>query len=185
VPQHRRVSPAPDVDPVRAVAQPVARALDTLILGALGSFVLSVAAALTAVLAPDGLLHEVAHFALVGAMGFIVLARAVHVLRGGGSADGTAWSRARAIDGSDARLAQVLTVAVPFAWLVGGVTILVHHIGMLHGPALVMGVWLPVAATVWILATFAWHDFCRDRIAAALDESDRRYREYWRDVAQT
>jgi hypothetical protein len=46
-------------------------------------------------------------------------------------------------------------------------------------------VWLPVAATVWILATFAWHDFCRDRIAAALDESDRRYREYWRDVAQT
>jgi hypothetical protein len=185
VPDHRTVSSAPDLDPARAVTQPVARALDTLILGALASFALSVAAALTAVLAPDGLLHEVAHFALVGVMGFIVLARAVHVLRAGRPADDAAWSRARAAHRSDAHLAHVLTVAVPLAWLVGGVTILVHHIGMLHGPALVMGVWLPVAATMWILATFAWHDFCRDRIAAALDESDRRYREYWRDVARS
>jgi hypothetical protein len=135
------------------------------------------------VLSPDGPLHEVAHFALVGVMGVVVLARAIHVLRRGGAADEAAWVRARAIHGTDARLAQVLTVAVPLAWLVGGVTILVHHLEVLHGPALVMGVWLPVAAVVWTLATFAWHDFCRDRIAAALDESDRRYREYWREVA--
>jgi hypothetical protein len=36
---------------------------------------------------------------------------------------------------------------------------------------------------VWVLASFAWHDFWRDRIAGALNESDRRYREYWRDIA--
>lgn len=181
--QDRHVSSSPDPDPARAVSQPVARALDALIIGAAASFALSVAAALTAVLSPDGLLHEVAHFALVGVMGFVILARAVHVLRRRGTTDDTAWVRARAIHGTDARLAQVLTVAVPLAWLAGGVTILVHHIDALHGPALVMGVWLPVAAAVWTLATFAWHDFCRDRIAAALDESDRRYREYWREVA--
>jgi hypothetical protein len=183
VQQDRHVSTSPDLDPARAVAQPVAQALDALIVGAAASFALSVAAALTAVLSPDGPLHEVAHFALVGVMGVMILARAVHVLRRRNPADDAAWVRAHATHGTDARLAQVLTVAVPLAWLVGGVTILVHHLEALHGPALVMGVWLPVAAAVWALATFAWHDFCRDRIAAALDESDRRYREYWREVA--
>ena len=177
------MSSSPDTDPARAVSQPVTRALDTLIIGAAASFALSVAAALTAVLSPDGPLHEVAHFALVGVMGFVVLARAIHVLRRESAADEAAWVRAREVHRTDAHLAQVLTVAVPLAWLVGGVTILLHHIEVLHGPALVMGVWLPVAAVVWTLATFAWHDFCRDRIAAALDESDRRYREYWREVA--
>ena len=177
------MSSAPDLDPARAVAQPVARALDALIIGAAASFALSVVAALTAVLSPDGPLHEVAHFALVGVMGVVILARAIHILRRRSPADEAAWVRARAVHGTDARLAQVLTVAVPLAWLAGGVTILVHHIDALHGPALIMGVWLPVAAAVWTLATFAWHDFCRDRIAAALDESDRRYREYWREVA--
>jgi hypothetical protein len=170
-------------DPAHDVTQPVIRVLDSLIVGAVASFALSIAAALMAVLSPDGPLHEVAHFALVGVMTIIVVARGVHVMRRGRESDPDTWTRARAVDRSDARLAQVLTLAVPLAWLVGGVTIIVHHIWVVHGPGLVIGVWLPVAATVWILASFAWHDFCRDRLAAALDKSDRRYREYWRDLA--
>jgi len=172
-----------NVDPAGVIAQPVARALDSLIVGAVASFALSVAAALTAVLSPEGPAHEVGHFALVGVMSVIVLARGAHVLRRGPSGDHDAWTRARAIHRSDADLARVLTVSVPLAWLGGGLTIIVHHIEVLHGPALLMGVWLPVAAAVWVLASFAWHDFWRDRIAGALDESDRKYREYWRDVA--
>jgi hypothetical protein len=172
-----------NIDPSVVVAQPVARALHALIIGAVASFALSVAAALTAVLSPEGLAHEVAHFALVGVMSCIVLARGVHVLRHGPNTDPDAWARARAVHRSDADLARVLTVSVPLAWLGGGVTIIVHHIGVLHGPGLVIGIWLPVAAAVWVLASFAWHDFWRDRIARALDESDRKYREYWRDLA--
>jgi hypothetical protein len=172
-----------NIGPALAVAQPVARALDSLIIGAGASFALSVAAVLTAVLSPDGRLHEVAHFALVGVMGAILVVRGVHILRRERMSDPDAWTRAEAVHRSDAHLAQVLTVAVPLAWLGGGVTIIVNHLGVLHGPGLVLGLWLPVAAAVWVLASFAWHDFCRDRIAAALDESDRRYREYWRDLA--
>ena len=48
-----------------------------------------------------------------------------------------------------------------------------------------MAALMPVVAALWIVASFAWHDFCRDRIAAALDESDRRYRAYWKGVGQT
>jgi hypothetical protein len=171
------------VDPADRVAQPVARALDSLIVGAVASFALSIAAVLTAVFSSEGPAHEVAHFALVGVMFVIVLARGVHVLRRGPARDADAWARARAVHRSDTDLARVLSVSVPLAWLVGGLTIIVHHIGVLHGPGLVIGIWLPVAAAVWVLASFAWHDFWRDRIAGALDESDRRYREYWRDIA--
>jgi hypothetical protein len=172
-----------NTDPAHAVAQPVARALDSLIVGAAASFALSVAAVLTAVLPAEGLAHEVAHFALVGVMGVVLIARGIHVLRRERMSDPDAWTRARALHRSDTHIAQALTVGVPLAWLGGGVTIIVHHVGVLHGPGLVIGVWLPVAAAVWVLASFSWHDFCRDRIAAALDESDRRYREYWRDLA--
>lgn len=184
LPQHHSVSHPPDVDPARAVAQPVARALDSVILVAAASFAISVVAALSALFTPDGLFHEVAHFALVGLMSGVILVRGLHVLRRDREADPDAWARARAVHRWDTHLAQLLTVAVPVAWLGGGVTVLIHHIGVLHGPGLVIGVWLPVAAAVWIAASFAWHDFCRDRIAAALDESDRKYREYWQDFAR-
>jgi hypothetical protein len=181
--KHRHVNRLSDADPAQAVAQPVARALDAVIVGALVSFALSVASVLAAVLSPDGLLHEAAHFSLVGMMGVVVLARGVQVLRHRTQADPDAWIRARAVHRLDARLAEVLIVAVPLAWLLGSGAILVQHVPALHGAALMLGAWLPIGAVLWTFATFAWHDFCRDRVAAALGESDRRYREYWRDVA--
>lgn len=179
------MSRTPTADPAGTVAQPVASALNFVIIGAVGSFALSVATVVTAVLTPDGPLHEVAHFLLLGAMGAVVVGRVVHLLRGRSVPGSDVWARAREVDPTDARLAQVLTVAVPLAWLVGSAAILVHHLPGLHGPALVIGAWLPMAAVLWIVATFSWQDYCRDRIAAALDESDRRFREYWRDVART
>jgi hypothetical protein len=176
------VSRSPDLDPAHAVAQPISRALDSVIIGAVASFALAIATVLTAVLTPDGPLHEIAHFGLVGVMGFAVVVRAIHVMGRHATVDPDAWTQARAVHRWDTDLALVLTIAVPLAWLAGSITIVVHHIPALHGPSLVLGALMPVAATLWILASFAWHDFCRDRIAAALDESNRRYRQYWRDL---
>ena len=78
----------------------------------------------------------------------------------------------------------MLTVAVPIVWLVGNALILVHRLPMLEDEITVVGVWLPMAAALWIFATFAWHDFCRDRISDAIAELDRRFRGYWRDIGR-
>jgi hypothetical protein len=75
-------------------------------------------------------------------------------------------------------------VAVPIVWLVGNALILVHRLPMLQDEITVVGLWLPMIAALWIFATFAWHDFCRDRIADAIAESDRRFRGYWRDIGR-
>ena len=96
-----------------------------------------------------------------------------------------AWTHAERLNGWDARLAHGLTLSVPLVWLVGAVTILVHHEAMLQSAVPLMAALMPMVAALWIVASFAWHDFCRDRIAAALDESGRRYREYWKGIGQT
>jgi hypothetical protein len=44
------------------------------------------------------------------------------------------------------------------------------------------GIWLPLGGALWIFATFAWTDACRDRIGAGIEESDRKFRAYWRDI---
>jgi hypothetical protein len=92
------------------------------------------------------------------------------------------WIRARAVSAFDSRLARALSFAVPLAWLVGGAAILIRHGSMLNDLLVVGGLWLPLGAALWILATFAWTDACRDRIGAGIDESDRRFRDYWRNI---
>lgn len=178
------MSRAPEDDPIRAVAQPVEHALDALIVGAGASFALSIVIVLLAVLTPEGPLHDVAHVALVVIMAVVVAARCIHLLRGRAGTGSGAWGRAREMHRWDTHLAQALTVTVPIAWLVGGLTILAQHLLALSAVLPLVGIWLPVAAGLWIAAAFAWHDFCHDRLAGALDESHRRYREYWRDIAR-
>lgn len=174
----------PEVDPVRAVAEPVARALNALILGATAAFALTVGAVLMAMFAPDGPIHEYGHLALPVLMAVVVAARGVHIIRRRRAPDPDAWGLAQRLHGWDAVLARGLTVSVPLAWLVGAITVIAHHESVLHPALPIMAAWLPMAATVWILASFAWYDFCRDRVAAALDESDRRYRTYWKDLGR-
>jgi hypothetical protein len=119
-------------------------------------------------------------------MAAVIAARSITIVRRQHPkpADET-WDRARAVDAWSARLAQVLALAVPLAWLVGGVAILVRHGAELHGHAPTLGLWLPLSAALWIFATFSWVDACRDRIAAGLEESDRKFRAYWRDVGRS
>jgi hypothetical protein len=177
------VSAPPTPDPERLVTQPVARALDGLIVGGALSFALSIATVLTAVVGPAGVIHEIAHVLLLGFMGLVVLGRALHLLRRRSVPGQDVWARAYELLPGDARLARILTFAVPLAWLAGNATILVHHMPHLTGAGLAIGAWLPMSAVLWILATFSWQDFSRDRVGAALDESERRFRGYWRDIA--
>lgn len=170
-------------DPAHVVAQPVERALGALILIGLTSFVLSILTVLLAHEPGAGPAHEGAHFALLVVMALVVVARAIQLIRNGGRTDTRAWSRARELHRSDAAVARLLTLAVPVAWLVGSVSIVMHHVPALAVLAPFAGALAPLAATLWILATFAWYDLCTERIGRALEESDRRYREYWRNIA--
>ncbi len=178
------VSQAPALGP-DDVSEPVSRALDTLILVAAASFGLSVLAVLATVAALESQVDAIAHAALPGLMGAVVVVRGLYVLVRRPRARDDAWDRARAVSRVDARLAEILAFAVPIAWLVGCVGILVRHGSGLHGFAAVLGIWLPLAAALWIFATFAWVDACKERIASAVDESDRRYRQYWRDIGRS
>ncbi len=169
------------IDPAN-VSEPVARALDGLIVGAALSFGLSVVAVFATAFAIEGNAHAIAHLSLPGLMALVIVVRGVRLLRRHPAMRVDAWTRARAVSSFDSHLARVLSIAVPLAWLVGGGAILVRHADMLHDLLVGVGLWLPLGAVLWILATFAWTDACRDRIAAGVDESDRRFREYWRDI---
>lgn len=172
------------VDPA-GVTEPVVRALDALIVGAAASFVLSVAAVFATVFAAEGQIHAIAHLSLPALMGLVIVIRGMQFLRRHAEPREDAWERARAVSASDSLLARVLSIAVPLAWLVGSGAILVRHAPAHHDLFVTLGLWLPLGAALWILATFAWTDACRDKIAAGLDESDRRFRDYWRDVGLT
>lgn len=158
------------------------RALDGLIIGAALSFGLSVVAVFATAFAIESNAHAIAHLSLPGLMGLVIVVRGVHLLRRHPTPREDAWARAGAVSSFDSRLARVLSIAVPLAWLVGSGAILVRHADPLHDLLVVVGLWLPLGALLWILATFAWTDAFRDRIGAGLDESDRRFREYWRDI---
>jgi hypothetical protein len=175
------VNQSSTVDPA-GVSEPITRALDGLIVGAAFSFGLSVVAVFATVFAIEGNAHAIAHLSLPGLMVLVIVVRGVHLLRRHAESREDAWTRAGAVSSFDSHLARVLSIAVPLAWLVGSGAILVRHADMLHDLLVGVGIWLPLGAVLWILATFAWTDACRDRIGAGLDESDRRFREYWREI---
>lgn len=180
---NRWVNHSSAVDPA-GVTEPVARALDALIVGAAASFGLSVAAVFATAFAVEGQVHAIAHLSLPGLMGLVIVVRGVRLLRRHTEPRHDAWSRARAVSSFDSQLARILSIAVPLAWLIGSGAILVRHASALHDLLVGGGLWLPIGAALWILATFAWTDACRDKIAAGLDESDRKFRVYWRDIGR-
>lgn len=169
------------VDPA-GVTEPVVRALDTLIVGAAASFGLSIVAVFATAFAAEGHVHSIAHLSLPILMGMVIVLRGLQLLRRRSGPRDDAWSRARAVSAFDSQFARVLSIAVPLAWLVGGGAILVRHAPGFHDLFIGAGIGLALALALGVFATFAWMDACRDRIADALDESDSRFRDYWRNV---
>jgi hypothetical protein len=168
-----------DVDPRHDVEAPVHRALEFLIVRGAASFAIAIVAVLITVMAVDGPPATIGHLALPAVLGIVIVARIVHVLvRGAGPVTDGAWQRASAIQGGESRLAAAVAIAVPLAWAAGGAAILVRH-AELRGIEDALGVWLPIGGALWVGASIAWAHDCRERLALALDESDRRFRAYW------
>jgi hypothetical protein len=43
---------------------------------------------------------------------------------------------------------------------------------------------VPQIVAAWLFATTAWLDSCRDELARAIGESERRFRSYWANVGR-
>jgi hypothetical protein len=95
-----------------------------------------------------------------------------------------AWHSAREIDAADAMLALAVAGWVPVALAAALVVMTWPHLNdpnpALRGAWAVLG--LPPIAAAWILATNAWLLACREGIARAEAESQRRFRGYWANV---
>ena len=97
-----------------------------------------------------------------------------------------AWIRARRVDPSDAALGRMIAAWVPVGLLL--------TLGVLLWPGLTNPDWnvaeawivlgLPPYALAWLVAATTWLDACRDDLARASDESDRRLRSYWANVGR-
>jgi hypothetical protein len=96
----------------------------------------------------------------------------------------SAWYKAREIDDGDAMLALVIAGWVPVALAAALIVMIWPHLNdpnpQLRGAWAVIAV--PQAVAAWLFATTAWLDSCRDELARAIGESERRFRSYWANV---
>jgi hypothetical protein len=173
-------------DPRSDVLAPVRAALGFLILRGAASFAVAVIAVIATLAHVTGVLQTLTSLLLPGVLVFVLLARGVHVvLTRKVHSDGTrAWQRARELDSSETMLAGVMAIAVPIAWLTGSTAILVRHLAEPALRAAVASLYAPVLLLVVLAATYAWAGDCRERLAIALAESDRRFRTYWAEVGR-
>ena len=151
----------------------------------LASFAVGLLAVIVTAVSADGLMHQVGHLALPGLLALVVVARAVHVVLTRDAPDGDGiWRRVHRIARTETLLAAAVAAAVPAMWALGGVAILVRHTHHDAELGVVVGFWIPVGVIIWGSATVAWLDDCRERLARAVRESERRFRTYWRDLGR-
>jgi len=97
-----------------------------------------------------------------------------------------AWYKAREIDDGDAMLALVIAGWVPVALAAALVVMVWPHLNdpnpQLRGAWAVIA--LPQIVASWLFASAAWLDSCRDELARAIGESERRFRNYWANVGR-
>jgi hypothetical protein len=97
-----------------------------------------------------------------------------------------AWVRAKRIDPADAALGRMVATWVPVGLLL--------TLGVLLWPQLTNPDWdvaeawivlgLPPYALAWLVAATTWLDACRDDLARAQQEADRRLRGYWSNAGR-
>lgn len=172
-------------DPAIDVDEPVRRGLELLMTRGVASFAIGVLAVVVTAVSAEGVLHQVGHLALPGLLVFVVVARTVHVaLTRDAPADEGVWRRVFGIARTETLLAAVVAAAVPAMWALGGIAILLRHTHHDAELGVVVGFWIPVGIILWGSATVAWLEDCRERLARAVRESERRFRTYWRDVGR-
>jgi len=183
---HMRIRADDDAarDTVRA---PLRAALDRIITwGAVGYALAAVVVAVPALcpLPPD--LHEAAHVALpVLVVAHLVVRTAIRVAAGPPSGEATraAWAEARAFDRSTTLVAAVVVAAGSIGLLLALFVLVVPHVTNAAEAGLYAAVWIPLLGVIWALATVSIVEGARDRLAYAVEESDRRLRAYWTAVA--
>jgi hypothetical protein len=99
----------------------------------------------------------------------------------------TAWQTAREVDPDDMMLALVIAGWVPVAL---GIALLVMLWPHLVDPSpTIRGAWIvmaiPPVVAAWAFSTTAWLETCRDALARAIGESERRYRSYWTNLGRS
>lgn len=169
-------------NPAANVDEPVRRGLEMLMTRGVASFAVGLLAVVVTAVSAEGLIHQLAHLALPGLLVAVVVARIVHVLLTRDAPDGEAiWRRVHGMARTETQLAGAVAAAVPFIWALGGGAILVRHAAHMGDLGVVVGFWVPFGVVLWGAASVAWLDDCRERLARAVRESDRRFRAYWQD----
>jgi hypothetical protein len=172
-------------DPAIHIDEPVRRGLELLMTRGVASFAVGLLAVVVTAVSADGLLHQVGHLALPGLLAFVVVARTVHVvLTRDAPPDDAVWRRVLGIARTETVMAAAVAAAVPAMWALGGIAILLRHTHHDAELGVVVGFWIPVGIILWGSATVAWLDDCRERLARAVRESERRFRTYWRNVGR-
>jgi hypothetical protein len=121
-------------------------------------------------------------------LGYALWVRARMRLRGQADeqARRLAWVRASRVDPHDAALGRMIAAWVPVGLLL--------TLGVLLWPHLTNPDWdvaeawivlgLPPYALAWLVAATTWLVACRDDLARAQGEADRRFRGYWANVGR-
>jgi hypothetical protein len=89
------------------------------------------------------------------------------------------------VDHGETLIAAAVAAVVPVAWFAGLAAVLLRQSAEPVALASAVMIWAPLGLFLWLGATLAWAEDCRERLALALAESDRRFRAYWSDLRAT
>jgi len=167
-------------DPRRVLREPFRAALDALVLRWAGVCVLAASVVICPALCGAGVhVEHLFHACLpIFLLGFI----AVHVIWRHPAPRPDGWQRAFEADPSDARM-TILVGGVAMAGVAAALVAIFCPMGEPMALAVALGIWLPILAPLYFGAIWVSIDCSIRRLGSSADASDRRFRDYWRDIA--
>lgn len=170
-------------DPRDWATEPLRRALDGILYRWVALFGLPVVAA--AIHATGGGKGWIDPFIHVGLGAFLVGFIGVHLLgrlwRRRGTPDG--WQQAEEVDHGTVTVARLIGWTV----MIGASLALIAPLGTLADPkqfGMEVLLWFPLLFPLYCLAVWVTLDCARDRLGRAVEESRRRFHQYWHDIAR-
>lgn len=169
------------LDPRRQVSEPLRRALDALALRWLGIYVLAASVVVCPFLCGVGLhVETLAHACLpIFLLGFIVMHlhwRRAPVPRDDG------WRRAFEADPGTARL-TILVGGAAMAGVGAALLAIFCPLGEPMALTVALGIWFPILAPLYGTAIWLAIECSMRRLGREANSADRRFRQYWHDIA--
>jgi hypothetical protein len=170
-------------DPSYWATEPLRCALDAIVYRWVALFGLPVVAAVIHATGGgkgwlDPFIHAGQGAFLVGFIGVHLLGR---LWRRHGSPGG--WQQAVEVDRGTVTVARLIGWTV----MIGTGLALIAPLGTLADPkqfGMEVLLWFPLLFPLYCLAVWVTIDCARDRLGRAVEESQRRFHQYWRDIAQ-